>query len=125
MIPFKFVFAGLTFGCMLYFLVLTRKSALQRLFVVAFFGTGFVFILQPDWSTRLALRVGIGRGADLIFYVSTLFLFFICFNFYIRFRAVEERQTRLVRELALLRPHQEEAASPGPTGGGGGRDPAP
>ncbi len=112
MIPFKFVFAGLTAASMLYFLVLARRSALQRLFVAAFFGTGFVFILQPDWTTSLANLVGIGRGADLIFYVSTLFLFFICFNFYLRFRSIEERQTWLVRELALLQPRQEEGPEP-------------
>lgn len=110
MMPFKLVFAALTVGCMLYFLVLTRKSALQRLFIVAFFGSGFVSILQPDWTSRVAALVGIGRGADLIFYVSTLFIFFICFNFYIRFRLIEERQTQLVRELALLQPRQEEGA---------------
>ena len=113
MILFKYIFSALTAACMLYFLVLTRKSALQRLFVVAFFGIGIAFILQPDWTTELAALVGIGRGADLVFYVSTLFLFFLCFNFYLRFRLIEEKHTSLVRELALLRPRQEEGTGVG------------
>lgn len=106
---FKPLFALMTAACMFYFLILTRRSALRRLFVLFFFGSGILFILQPHLTNRLAFLVGIGRGADLIFYVSILFLFFLCFNFYVRFRALEERQGRIVRELALRNPAQEES----------------
>ena len=101
---FKVLFALLTVLSMLYFLILARRSALRRLFVVFFFGTGLTFVVQPDLTTRIANLVGIGRGADLVFYLSTLFLFFLNFNFYIRVRALDERLTRIVRELALEHP---------------------
>ncbi len=71
---FQVLFAALTAATMFYFLIATRRSALRRLFVLFFFGAGILFILDPDLSTRIANLVGIGRGADLIFYVSTLFL---------------------------------------------------
>ena len=75
------------------------------------FGGGIVFILQPDLTTTIANVVGIGRGADLIFYLSTLFLFFLCFNYHVRFMALEEQLTRIVRELAVRHPvHEEDAA---------------
>jgi hypothetical protein len=86
---------------MFYFLILVRKSAVRRLFVLVFFGTGIVMIMRPELTVRVAHGVGVGRGADLIFYLSILFLFFMCFNFYFRFHSVEEKLTVLVRALAL------------------------
>ncbi|HKJ02705.1 MAG TPA: DUF2304 domain-containing protein [Longimicrobiales bacterium] len=90
-----------------YFLVATRNLAMQRLFVLVFFGTGFVFILKPDITNRIAVAMGIGRGADMIFYLSTLFLFALCFNFYLRFRRIQVILTGLVRETALRHPVSE------------------
>jgi hypothetical protein len=89
---------------MFYFLVVTHNTALQRLFVSGLFSTGLVFIVWPELTTRLANLVGIGRGADFIFYLSTLFLLFVSFNFYLRFRKYDEKLTTIVRELALLKP---------------------
>jgi len=105
---FQVLFAVVTAVMMFYFLILTRRSALRRLFVLAFFGTGLLFIVYPDLTMKLAHVVGIGRGADLIFYLSILFLLFLCFNFYVRFHVLEERMTRVVRELALQNPFMEE-----------------
>jgi len=108
---FQVLFTVLTAAAMFYFLIATRRSALRRLFVLVFFGGGIVFILQPDLTTTIANVVGIGRGADLIFYLSTLFLFFLCFNYHVRFMAVEEQLTRIVREMAVRHPlHEEDAA---------------
>ncbi len=105
---FQVLFAALTTLAMFYFLILTRRSVLRRLFVLCFFGTGLLFILYPDLTMTLAHGVGIGRGADLIFYLSILFLFFLWFNFYVRFRVLEERLTTVVRELAISHPVMEE-----------------
>jgi hypothetical protein len=101
---FQALFALATGALMFYFLIVTRKSALRRLFVVFVFGAGLAFILYPDIAMRMAQLVGIGRGADLIFYVSILFLFFLCFNFYMRFQVIEERFTGVVRTLAIAHP---------------------
>ena len=104
---FKVVLTALTAAAMFYFLVLKRHSALPRVFLVLFFGTGLGFILWPEITNRLAAFVGIGRGADLILYTSTLFFFFVCFNFFIRFKELEEHIGLLARELALQRPVRE------------------
>ena len=32
--------------------------------------TGIVFVIFPETTNRLAHRLGVGRGADLIFYVA-------------------------------------------------------
>ena len=105
---FQLLFAMLTAGVMSYFLIFTRTSALRRIFVTVFFGGGLVFIIYPDLTTRLANVVGIGRGADLVLYLTTLFLLFLCFNFNLRFLTVQDELTRVVRELALHNPVREE-----------------
>ncbi len=109
---FQVLFAAATVAIMFYFLVLTRRSAFQRLFVLAFFGVGTLLILVPDATTNIAHFLGVGRGADLVFYVSLLFLFVACFHFYLRFKRTEEQITLLTRELALVAPVQRERSPP-------------
>ena len=82
--------------------------ALRRLFVLFFFGTGLAFILYPGLTMGLAHLVGIGRGAELIFYPSIPLLLFPCFNFYIRFHLPEERLAQVARALALHHPLMEK-----------------
>jgi hypothetical protein len=101
---FQIVFFVIAAVMMFYFLIVTRKSALRRLFVFFVFGSGLVFILYPGLSMRIAHLVGIGRGADLVFYVAILFLVFLCFNFYLRFQALEAQLTGIVRTLAITHP---------------------
>jgi hypothetical protein len=106
---FQTILLVLSGAIMFYFLVATRNLAVQRLFVVLFFGTGIVFILKPDITNQMAASVGIGRGADLVFYLSILVLFFLSFNFYLRFRRTSEILTVVIRELALRAPIREGA----------------
>ena len=53
-----------------------------------------LFAIQPDWSTRVAHRVGISRGVDLLFYLSHLMLFFVAFAYYLKFKKMEARLTK-------------------------------
>jgi len=105
---FQFMFAGLTIVCLFYFLIVTKNAAYQRIFVMSFFGTGLLFICNPEMTNALAHFFAIGRGVDLIFYVSTLFLFFICFNLYLRFKAYDKKLTQITRMLALSNPIRGE-----------------
>ena len=105
---FKIVFATLTAVGMLYFMVLARRSVLRRLFVFCFFGTGLLFILVPSLTMRLAHSVGIGRGTDLITYLSLLFLFFLCFHLFVRLHAVDQQLTRVARSQAIQHPVMDE-----------------
>jgi hypothetical protein len=91
---------------------------------------GMVTIYDPDLTTRLARRLGIGRGADLLLYVLVLAFIGSWFLFYQRLRALQGAVTRLVRELALrdagargLADHG--AARPAPAAEGPAEPPAP
>lgn len=67
-----------------------------------------VSIAVPEILVRLAQLLGIGRGADLVLYVSILGTFVAFFLTYLRFRRVEEQLTQIVRHLAILNAEGED-----------------
>lgn len=62
---------------------------------------GAVLVGFPELSTTVAKAVGVGRGADLVFYVFMLIVFAAIANLHLRLRAHGEVVTLLARELAL------------------------
>jgi hypothetical protein len=58
-------------------------------------------IAVPDATMWLAHRLGITRGADLVFYCAILSMFGGFFIVFIRFRRMEQQLTRIVRALAI------------------------
>ena len=61
-----------------------------------------VAVWRPDWTTKLARLVGIGRGADLVLYAVALAFVGVAFALYRRTRQLEADVTRLVRHVALM-----------------------
>jgi len=60
-----------------------------------------VIVWIPDITQRLADLLGIGRGADLIFYLSILILFYLIFKIYIKIEKIERNITKVVRKDTL------------------------
>ena len=85
-----------------YVLALPKYRIVSKLFVLMFVAVLAFFALNPELSTVIANYFGVGRGADFLFYISHLLLFFIAFKFYLAHRALSSRLTRLVQQLALL-----------------------
>ena len=98
---FKYLLIALLGGFLTYLLILPRKTVLRKGFIISFVLVMLAFSVKPEWSTILAEYVGVGRGVDLLFYLSHLVLFFIAFMYYIKFKDIELRFTTLVREIAL------------------------
>jgi hypothetical protein len=55
----------------------------------------------PSLLIYLSKWLGIGRGADLIVYISIIILFYIIFRLYVKLESVEKEITQVVRKLAL------------------------
>ena len=68
-----------------------------------------VSIADPEILVRAAHFLGIGRGADLVLYLSVIFSFLAFFITYLRFRRVEEQLTTIVRHIAI---RDAEATTP-------------
>ncbi len=89
--------------------VLATVVAIARRRVAFRIGVGWVFvwlaaaaaIADPDILVRIAHLLGIGRGADLVLYLSILFTLVAFFLVYLRFRRLDEQITILVRQLAI------------------------
>ena len=80
-----------------------RSKLWDRVIVVTLFVTATLFIMQPELANRLAELAGVGRGADLFFYITIPGLAFALLLLLSRIRELEQRSTLLARELALLR----------------------
>jgi hypothetical protein len=100
---FKYFLVAVLIGFIFYLLLLPRLDVLRKGAIFLVVLTMLVFAIQPDWSTGVAQRVGVSRGVDLIFYLSHLTLFFLAFAYFLKFKKMEARFTKLVRELALDR----------------------
>ncbi|PIR47675.1 hypothetical protein COV06_02210 [Candidatus Uhrbacteria bacterium CG10_big_fil_rev_8_21_14_0_10_50_16] len=68
--------------------------------IVLWLGAAVVSVL-PQTTDLLAARVGIGRGADLLVYVSILALFYLVFRLVVKIETMQQEITKLVRSLAL------------------------
>jgi len=64
------------------------------------FMVAFVVIL-PETTSLVASFVGVGRGVDLVIYVSILILFYLAFRILVRVDKIEKDVTKIVRKIAL------------------------
>ena len=72
-----------------------------KLAVMMFAAAGVYFVWNPEQMTRLARMVGVGRGADLVTYATTLILFLTVVAAIMRERRSNDVLTLLVRRLAI------------------------
>jgi hypothetical protein len=64
---------------------------------------GIVMVRFPDAVTTLANGIGVGRGADLIFYLWVLVGAAVMVIMHVQMKVQEQKITLLARELAIER----------------------
>jgi hypothetical protein len=84
-----------------YYVSRFRNALFDLLVLVVFAGAGIFFILFPEYTNKIAKELGVGRGADLLFYSCILFFLFIILKLFARLRRLEEKITGLVRQQAI------------------------
>jgi hypothetical protein len=83
------------------YLTALASRLVSRLALLSLVGTGVVFVINPDLTTRIAHSVGVGRGADLLLYLFCLASVTAFLKLYKRHRAMEEKLTEVARQVAL------------------------
>ncbi|MEL6134341.1 MAG: DUF2304 domain-containing protein [Bacteroidota bacterium] len=73
----------------------------MRILVMGILSAGLFFLLFPDSSTLIAQELGIGRGVDLIIYLSLLGLTVSCVLLYLRTLRLQEQLTEVIQRQAL------------------------
>jgi len=59
-----------------------------------------VVALIPSFATKIASFLGIGRGVDVMVYVSILALFYLVFRVYVKLEHIEHEITLLTRNVS-------------------------
>jgi hypothetical protein len=110
MIPAQPILIGVLLAAVLLYFSRLRSKATDGLIVLVCFGCASVLIMRPNLATRIANMVGIGRGVDLIFYLSLPGLLMMIFLLFARTRETNAKLTVAVREYAI-----RDAQVPQPT----------
>ncbi|MDX2207654.1 MAG: DUF2304 domain-containing protein [Gemmatimonadales bacterium] len=105
------VILTLLIGMFVIYLVRMRSTAIDRLTYLLLAGAGIFLVLNPDLTNQAAAMVGIGRGADLMFYFFIVFCLFHFATTAATLRRLQRDLATMAREMALLRsveqPHSD------------------
>lgn len=101
---------ALAFG----FLLLRRpglgsQTAARRIVGALIVLGGITAVLFPLSVTHVANAVGVGRGTDLVLYVSVMVYLFVAVSLYQRVHDLDRQITELTRQLALLTARRTES----------------
>ena len=97
----KIVLSVALLGVLFSFLVSSRHPRIVGIIVMLATASGLFFVWQPDRTTDIAALVGIGRGADLVFYSWLVISYALILNLQIKLRANLDLVTQLAREIAI------------------------
>ena len=78
-----------------------QNRFLNRLVLFIFFAVMIFFVFYPSASTKIANRLGVGRGTDLIVYLTIVILIFVLLMMYAKIKKLEEMITTIIREKTL------------------------
>jgi hypothetical protein len=80
-----------------------RHQAVRRILLLLFILAAASSVFFPQIWTLAANLLGIGRGADLLLYITVLTFLGFMATTYRRFRRMESDMTKLAREMALMK----------------------
>jgi len=92
------------------YLTALSSRLVSRLALLSLVAAGVVCVINPNLTTRIAHRVGVGRGTDLLLYLFCLASVTLFLKLYKKNRAIEEKLTEVARQVALQgaqAPHRE------------------
>lgn len=92
-------------GAWLYVLIQSGILKLVRLALYCVIAGGIYFVWFPDQASAVANVLGIGRGADLIFYTWIILSFGVLINVHLKLRRNLNLLTQLARHLAIAHPY--------------------
>lgn len=87
-----------------------RLSGLQTAVVAVVASGGFLLVIFPTLSSATARFLGVGRGTDLLLYVSIVGGLFVAAHLYFRTKQQERQIVELTRALAIQRAWPSGAA---------------
>ena len=86
--------------------VIGRRKANQldvkgTVFWILFWIAAGIVVIWPSTTQRLAGHLGIGRGTDVVLYISVALLFYMLFRLQVKIEEINRDVTKVVRDKAL------------------------
>lgn len=88
-----------------------RSAVMDKLLIACILAAGIFLVVFPDLTNRLAVALGVGRGADLVFYLFIVGFCYLMLMVYAKIRKLEQQLAELARRQAL----QDAATHTNPT----------
>ena len=85
----------------LYYFVRLRNRIADVLLLFVLVTSAVLFILFPGWTNLIAQKLGVGRGADLLFYLCIVLFCFVILKLYSRMRRLEQQITEIIRKETI------------------------
>jgi len=85
----------------LYYFVRLRNRIADVLLLLVLVVAAVLFILFPGWTNFIAQKLGVGRGADLVFYLCIVLFCFVILKLYSRMRKLEQQVTEIIRKQSI------------------------
>lgn len=101
MTAIQFIFITGVIILFIYYLMSMRSAVAELVFLIVLSGISIFFILFPNKTNTIANILGVGRGADLLFYVCILLFLFFVLKLFNRIRRLEKTLTELIRKDAI------------------------
>lgn len=90
---------------LLIFLVNRSRAILfERILIFLITLGGGYFVIFPESASTIANMLGIGRGADLIFYLFIIFSLFWFASTSAKFQVIDRKLTEIIRANAISNP---------------------
>ncbi len=106
MIPIKIILIIFLVIILRAFLVQKELILVKRFVAFLMFFALLFLVLFPDISTQVANIIGVGRGVDLVFYFSHLFVLFLIIGLWRRSTILMATVAKLARAMALQNPRK-------------------
>ena len=97
----QFILIPVLLIAMLIYVRRFRTLLLDRLIAVFLGVIAILLVLNPEWTASLARDFGVGRGTDLMMYLSVTGLGFFCLTLWAKLQDIEARLTQIIRTQAL------------------------
>jgi small membrane protein len=79
----------------------TRIKGFNAFLLVLAALVSIIFILWPEVTGKIARMLGVGRGADFVFYISIMVFWYVITQLFARIRKLEQIMTELIRKDAI------------------------
>lgn len=104
LLVFQILFAVFAISAVLSVLKKRKEGLLGKRgasFWSVFWLVAIVVVFIPETASVLAVKLGIGRGSDLVIYVSTALIFYLLFRLNVKVEGLARGLTKVTREDAI------------------------